>query len=547
MQGSAGAPLCGSWAAACSEGHGAHMRIHCRVQPCSTGGTTGATWPPEHRFYLLDLQLKPCSSASLPVSWVAGDAGTWLPAICAGEAGLHELTATNAACLGGHHCADCSRCQPSDRGGPKDQVAVLSLLQERQPLARMPAVPPDKYADHLKSFLLHRFAQASGLSKDQAGHPETVQQGIASLVSALECNVTKSRAGGTSSKTDIPHASTGAARAFAARSKSRQHVSAPSTLYTSKGKQQMYKTALPGASQIRPSSDLLFCRSNPASLQRRGLPQGMGTRAVPRRQQSIPQSALMGSKSVSLSPARDISEAVLPDLGAPNLGPDDCPDEWMDSIHNPGPYLDRALCEDDQDGMWCMHVSLPERLLTEDADMGETSPDAHTLASLPSSSPKLADALQQYAENSLQRELQDTDICPDAAFEQACANDTRFAPDGDSFLHMMSKGAELQLAASGRFNLQQLRVCQEARQEASGLSGRHDAWLRDPADLQDTSSDLVSELDVVFDKDGGEPEHRGEYGKLHMSSSGNSRQATCIEADPDPVAAFTDFCESLAM
>ena len=435
--------------------------------------------------------------------------------------------------VGVEYCAD--HCRPSDQGA--NLVAVLCLLQERQPLAHMPAVPPEKYAQHLKSFLLHRFCQASGLSEDQAGHPETMQQGIASFVSALECELTKGKAAGTTSKTEMQHASTGVVKTSAARSKSRQHVSAPSTLYSSKAKQQTYQTALPVVSQGRTPSDLLICSSDPARLRGRGLPQGMGAGA-------LSQSTLMGSKGVSQSLAGEGSEAGLPALVAPNLGPDDCPHEWMDGIHNPGLYLDTLHCEDDPDGMRCMHSSSPELLLTGDADMAGMSPN--TLGSLPSSSPKLADALQQYAADSLERELQNADICPDAEFEQACGNDTRTAPEDDHFFHM-NKGAEAQPVAIGQLDLQQLRMRQEARHEASGRCGRHDAWLRDPADLQGSSSDLVSEFDVVFDKDIDEPEHRGKYGNLHVRSSVKSRQATSIEADADPVAAFTGFCESLAM
>lgn len=408
-------------------------------------------------------------------------------------------------------------------------LTVFCLLQACQPSAEMPAVPPEKYAHHLQSFLLQRFCQASGLSREQAMHPEASQQGIASLVSALGCNANKSSAAAGCKATDKQHASSGAARRPAAGSETFQHVSAPSILYPSRSKQRLYKSAPPVACEERTLSDSLFCSSDPAGLQEeRGVSQGMRASAYPWRQQGKDQSASMGVQGVSLRFPEDDFEAELPDLAASDLGPRDCLDSWMDSIHSPEPSLDRVPHKDDRYSMHSMPSASPDLLLTEHADVAGMSPDAHTLGGLPSS-PQLADVLDQYAADSLQEKLLKADDYSDAEVEQACANDMGAAAAGDSFLHMLSKGAEAELETTGLPDLQQLRWHREPHKDAHGLGGSDKAWPHDPADLQNNACELFSDLDALYS--------RARSGKQHV----------WLEADPDPVAAFSGFCESLAM
>ena len=448
---------------------------------------------------------------------------------------------------------------------------VFCLLQGP---VQMPAVPPEKYAHLLKSFLFQRFCEASGLSSDQARHPETLQQGIASLVSALDCNKSSMAAG--CARNDMQHAgkgavrrpaadankssavtgckitdkrpaSKGATRMPAAGSKTFQHVSAPSMLYQSRSKQQLHKSAPPALSKGGTLNELLFRSSDPAGLQEdKGLLQGMGATAYPWRQQGDNQNAFRGVQGVSLSLAEDDSEADLPDVAASDLGPHDCLDSWMDSIHSPEPSLDRVHRKDDRCSMHSMPSASPDLLLTEDADVAGMSPDAHTLGVLPSS-PKLADAFQQFAADSLQEKLLKTNDFSGAEVGQACANGMGAAPAGDSFLRLLSKGAEAELEATEMPDLRPPNMHRDSNGDAYGLGGDDAAWLHDPADLQDDSSELISDIDALADKDVDELYSRARSGQLHVRSNSRSRQHTWLEADPDPVAAFSGFCESLAM
>ena len=429
-------------------------------------------------------------------------------------------------------------------------VKLVFLLQDcRQPPAQMPAAPPEKYTHHLKSFLLHRFCQASGLSDAQAGHPESLQQGIAMLVSALECSASRSCTAANKLTTDVKRLSIEAVRTSAALQRTVQHVSAPSKLCPGKAK-EMSKTALPIRVQGRATSDPLFCSPYAAGLQeeRRGLSQGMKTSADLWRQQGVDQSVLLGFKVFSPNVAVADPDARLPDTDPPHLEPDDCLDRWMDSMQGSEPSLDRVHRNNNQDGNLRMPSASPEFWLTEDADMADASPGASTLGMLPSSSPRLADALQQYAMDSLPQTTLDASNCADAELEQACAEDIRAPPERDTFLHNLSKGAECRLDASGRSDLQQWRMHQKPRDADPGLDENDEAWLHNAEDLPGNSSILMSDVHVPLDRDVEEPyQLRATHGKLHVRNNSRSSQGIWLEADPDPVAAFAGFCKSLAM
>ena len=403
-------------------------------------------------------------------------------------------------------------------------------------------MPPGRYAHHLKSFLLHRFCQASGLSEDQAQHPDALQRGVTTLVSALECGAKKSCPAASKAKKDMMCASTEAVRTFAALRKVVQHESAPSKLCPGKSKQAS-KPAPPVRRQGRATSDPISCSPYPAGLQeeRGGLAQGMGTSAHLWQQQGVDQIPLRGIQGVSLSLA-----GISPEPQMPNLGPDDCLG-WMDSIHSSEPPLDRVHRKNDQDSVRSMPSASPEFWLTEDTDMANASRGAPTLGVLPSSSPQLEDTLQQYAVNSSREDFLDANDRIDADLELVCGDDIKAVPERDSFPNNLSKGAECQLDAGGRADAQKLRMHQDPRDAVAGLNGSDEAWLHDAGDLHDNSSDLISNFHVPLDNDVDEPCQRATYGKLHVRSNSRSRQGMWLEADPDPVAAFTGFCESLAM
>ncbi len=407
----------------------------------------------------------------------------------------------------------------------------------------MPAVPPEKYAHHLKSCLLQRFCQASGLSEEQARHPEALQQGIASLVSALDCNANKRSAGTSREASDKQHAGNGAVRRPAACSETFQHVSAPSILYPSRRKQLVYKPAPPVASKDRTLNDTLFHSSGPARQREdKSLPQSMEVSAYPWGKQGSDRDAFLGIQSVSLRFAEDDPEAeLLPDMAAPDTDPDDGLDGWMDSIHSPEPSLDGGHRKGDYCSMHSMPSASFKMLLTERADMTDRSPNAHTLG-LPPSSPQLANALQEHAADRLQKSFLKAGKHVDA--EQAYINDIGASLEEDSFLHMLNKGAEAELEETG---LQELSKHQKPNDEAYGLGGRDEAWLHDPADLQDNASDLISDFEALADKDVDDVYPRARSGKVHVRSNSRSRQHTWLEAEPDPVATFSSFCESLAV
>ena len=109
----------------------------------------------------------------------------------------------------------------------------------------------------------------------------------------------------------------------------------------------------------------------------------------------------------------------------------------------------------------------------------------------------------------------------------------------------MSKGAEAQVTGSRQSDLQQLQALRHPREQELGLDRSDEAWRQNTVDIQGNAAELLSAFDALSDKNADVLFCRGRSAKLHDNHS--SRPDEWMEAGSDPVAAFADYCESLAM
>lgn len=474
----------------------------------------------------------------------------------------------------------------------------------------------------LQDYLLQRFCQASGLSTEQVRHPASVQQGIASLVSALHSPATTPDVAGKNAKINEKQAvSARAVKPSAPAAKCDKHNSAPGCLRSTEARGQIYKAAmpaksmkaaasdpmlfrsLPSLSRGRASSDLLVSSTAPSGLQEaQGLSQGMGIYADLWQQEGGKQGSFKGMQGVSLSftgidsaaglpnmrqsassPALAKPEASMPNLSSPTLGHDDDLYDWLDSIQGPEPSQDRMHWFDQdkhQGNMRTILSASPGISLTAEPALEGITTQTQSMGVLPCSSPKLRDPLQQHAVTSFQdRSLAFDDrlnpslkeACPDehlpisfmhlndclnASFEAACPQHLTALPEADISFLETDRSAEADLHISGWSDMQLLRRYRQAEKASPKLDRIDEACVNDismdtagPGDIQDPVSGFQAEIDVLFGNDLNKPLHRSRKTDSHMTSKSNSTKVawTVPGVGSDPVAAFSDFCDSLAM
>ena len=424
-------------------------------------------------------------------------------------------------------------------------------MQDCLPSRSGQAIPYTEYSQHLQRCLSSRFCHASGLTREQAQQPDLLQQGIALLASALESGP---RAAATAQQRKTAHhapraesTQAGCAADVGARGAdpSRQHASIAS-VHTSVG----------GACE----------RSNPfsVSMSRPGIyltPDQAGNPILAGdAQQAHLESGLQGNPgvSISLSGSLDLTAAAEEEaencsllsncLGRNSLG------KGMGSA--PSPSL-----SEEWEG-WDMQDSLhspASELLGLPSAHGIEVPGTGLLgrfgSSVASRSPQLANVFQRQtagvhspvkASISL-HEL----IPPHGDFEQNLRKhydeDLAFLEDGSIVRHE-------ELDATGQSDMQTLRYTKQLNKQDVALGrldedlpmynglGFADAGqafckdsLQDLEDPDELDTDLHDKSKLMKDTQG--------WHKLLPSSTATVTRAV----NPDPVAAFSGFCDSLAV
>lgn len=364
---------------------------------------------------------------------------------------------------------------------------ILAYMQDCPPPVDRRAIPHEQYSQHMQSYLRSCFCRASGLSEEQARNPETLQQGIAKLVSALVPAPQKPNTTSHKVREHVRQAKhSKAPDTGAATSGRHESTPDPSWLRPDTARASGYEFEAPTLIESKAAGDPLSSRASPAGLSRcldlEYEDEGPGDIWQQDR------ARFSGGQGISLGLADLLGEAALaesPQMPSPSLRQEDRPHDWLDSILSPSNSqgLSDWLREDGQGNMRSRGSGSPDLSLTEDAEMPGMSPLAQPWGHLPSRSPQLADVMHPWAADSLPESSVSFDDCLDMdTDEQSCPDSQTGLPDEDlGFLETGYAAPSQETYRSGieHSNLQKPRSYEQPDNGGS-LPGSHGRdWLEE--------------------------------------------------------------------
>ena len=415
------------------------------------------------------------------------------------------------------------------------------------------AIPHTEYSQHLQRCLSSRFCHASGLTPEQVQQPDLLQQGIALLVSALESG--PGAAATAQQRKTADHASrAGSAKADRAAAgeegvrgadPSRQHASTAAIHTSINGASELSIPFQVGMSHagIRSAPDLaedaafaddaqqahseggLQGNYSDVSMSLSGFLQLTGAAEEQPEKCSLPFNCFGRSslgKGIGSAPSPSISE--------------EC-EGWdmKDSLHSPARrFLDLPLADD---------IKVPSMGLS-----------GHLEGSAITRGPQLADIFQQQTADIHSPVEASISLHELKSLEGDCEQD--LTKDFDKDLAFLEEGSIVSGEvpfATGQSDMQTLRCTRQFNKQDIAL-GRIVEDLPncnglDSADAEqavgkDPLQDLRDAHELDTDLHDNSKRMRDTQGWSNLPSS--TAMVTCI-ADPDPVAAFSGFCDSLAV
>ena len=465
-------------------------------------------------------------------------------------------------------------------------------------------MPPERYLQQLQGRLLQRFCQASGLSKQQAKHPETLQQGITLLVSALDAGPKVPRI--APSKTSEPAAPLTAAtkaalasmEAEAAGQAQGKNNSAPGRLCKAATQGQMNNNALSFQTKDGAAGRSLGISNCLAGFRNADKPAHTRSNPLLAREHDSFGDGLLGVQGISLSLSgsldqdigADIAEALLPlsmpdmegagegllgiqrvslSLSAtqghafgkamhpsslPDVEQDEC--DWMKStdVNSPAPSQSREHWLDQHygDSMHTIASMAPGLPMTEDEDEA-LSPGLAQTWPLPCSSVQLGDAKEQQHAFNRMPELS-LEMCLDASMDGVQQNspesDAKWLDEGGRAKRMGKFAESLREVSAPEHAMPQLDTKVDLLADNDKSPRGYTADWQDIASAGDTDEgQALQHPDAVFS---GKREPSIILAESAHKFSGRRRSETSswpvrVMSERDPVAAFSDFCDSLAV
>ena len=416
------------------------------------------------------------------------------------------------------------------------------------------AIPHTEYSQHLQRCLSSRFCHASGLTLEQGQQPDLLQQGIALLVSALESGPRAAATAQQKRKTADHAPRAGSAKADCAAAgeegmcnadPSRQHAST-ARIHTSINVASEFSKSFqvsmshPGICSTPDMAEDAAFADDAQQGHLEGGPQGNS---------SDVSMSLSGSLQLTGAAEEQPEKCRLPfncfgrnSLGkgtgsapSPSISEECEGSDMKDSLHSPARrFLDLPLADD---------IKMPSMGLF-----------GHFEGSAITKSPQLADIFQQQTASIHSPVEASISLHELNSLEGDCEQD--LTRDFDKDLAFLEEGSIVsgeEPFAIGQSDMQTLRCTRQFNQQDIAL-GRIDEELPNCNGLDSADAEQAfgkDPLQVLRDADeldtdlhDNSKRMRDTQGWYNLPSS--TAMVTCI-ADPDPVAAFSGFCESLAV